>query len=233
MALKADLTELSGVAFTGNYDDLIDKLEKSDTLEGYGILVDNTPTERSTRPVTSSGIKEYIDNKIASMIIPHGMEVFTSSGMFTVPAGVTTIKVRICGGGGGGGGYYKGDNGGTSSFGTYLTATPGTGGGRGSYGGTGSINNAQGFVINGGGNIDMNGGCSYLSTAGYNTGGFGGGGYCSGDQEAGGGGAGYVEALIQNLSAGNNIQVTIGPGGKGGYNGAEKNGRSGICIVEW
>ena len=151
------------------------------------------------------------------MIIPHGMEVFTSSGMFTVPAGVTTIKVRICGGGGGGGGYYKGDNGGTSSFGTYLTATPGTGGGRGSYGGTGSINNAQGFVINGGGNIDMNGGCSYLSTAGYNT----------------GGGAGYVEALIQNLSAGNNIQVTIGPGGKGGYNGAEKNGRSGICIVEW
>lgn len=96
LSLKADLMELSGVAFTGNYNDLIDKLEKSETLEGYGILVDSTPTALSSRPVTSNGIKEYIDNKVTL----HGQQVFTSSGTFVVPEKVTNIKVRICDGGG-------------------------------------------------------------------------------------------------------------------------------------
>lgn len=40
----------------------------------------------------------------ATITIPHGMEVFTSNGSFTVPAGVNSLTVDVSGGGGGGGG---------------------------------------------------------------------------------------------------------------------------------
>lgn len=57
-------------------------------------------------------------------------QTFTSSGTFTVPAGVTTVAVMAVGGGGGGGtaGGSRGGTGGTTTFGSYLTA-PGGGGG--------------------------------------------------------------------------------------------------------
>lgn len=47
-------------------------------------------------------------------------QVFTSSGTFTVPTGITAVKVTVIGGGGGGGGY---------SSGTTIVATAGGGGG--------------------------------------------------------------------------------------------------------
>jgi len=80
-------------------------------------------------------------------------QVFVGSGTFTVPAGVTKIKVQICGGGGGGGGFGgAGGTGQTSTFGSVLTATGGTGGtltsgGAGGTGGTGT-----------GGDINLTGG---------------------------------------------------------------------------
>lgn len=47
-----------------------------------------------------------------------GIQTFTSSGTFTVPAGVTTIYVTLVGsGGGGGGGNYYGDYGGNGGTG--------------------------------------------------------------------------------------------------------------------
>jgi hypothetical protein len=63
-------------------------------------------------------------------------QAFTSSGTFTVPAGVTALKVSVLGGGGGGGGatvngsnnVSAGSAGGTSSFGSYVSATGGAGG---------------------------------------------------------------------------------------------------------
>ncbi len=73
---KADKNELSLVATTGDYNHLVNKPEKSDTLEGYGIIADTTPTSGSTRPVTSEGIRNYVDSKVESKIIPRGMQVF-------------------------------------------------------------------------------------------------------------------------------------------------------------
>lgn len=52
-----------------------------------------------------------------------GTQTFTSSGTFTVPAGVSLIKVTVVGGGGGGGGGYQASN--------YSNAGGGTGGGGG------------------------------------------------------------------------------------------------------
>lgn len=171
LALKPDITELTGVAFTGNYNDLIDRLEKSDTLEGYGILVDNTPTALRTRPVTSHGIREYVESKIDSTVSLHGKQVFTSNGIFVVPAKVSNVKVRICGGRGGSKTYkYGGSDGGASSFGSYVTVTggkvAGTTGGTfafsGNVSGIGVNGAAESFIIDDGNRL---GGVAHLVLA--------------------------------------------------------------------
>lgn len=68
---------------------------------------------------------------------PYTEKSWTTAGTytFTVPAGVTRIRVAVCGGGGGAGHVLGGANssqtggtGGTSSFGNLLSATGGTGG---------------------------------------------------------------------------------------------------------
>lgn len=62
--------------------------------------------------------------QIGGTAIPNGIQVFVSSGTFTVPTNITRIMVEAWGGGGGGGGSYSGANG---TFG-------GGGGGSGGYG---------------------------------------------------------------------------------------------------
>ncbi|MDA9563861.1 collagen-like protein [Flavobacteriales bacterium] len=59
------------------------------------------------------------------------MQVFTSNGTFTLPAGISTIMVEVIGGGGGGGGGNTGTGFGGGGMGggygkSYLTVTPGT-----------------------------------------------------------------------------------------------------------
>lgn len=56
-----------------------------------------------------------------------GIEFFTSSGSFTVPEGVTSVKVTVVGGGGGGSDGSAATSGGTSSFGAHCSATGGAG----------------------------------------------------------------------------------------------------------
>ena len=148
-------------------------------------------------------------------------EVFTSSGTFTVPSGVTACKVTVVGGGGGGGGAYQadragcggggggtaiewitgltagdtvsvtigaggtgggttagsqdGNSGGTSSFGSYCSATGGEGG-------VGNIYGTSAVKIDGGlgtgGTFNYRGGAggSYVSDPSGGQGGAGGGG---------------------------------------------------------
>ena len=55
---------------------------------------------------------------------PHGQQLFTSSGTFTVSAGVTTVYVSGCGGGGGGGGADEGAYGGGGGGGACALKTP-------------------------------------------------------------------------------------------------------------
>lgn len=55
LAKKADSADLSLVALSGDFNHLVNKPARSDTLEGYGIVADTVPTAGSTRPVTSGG----------------------------------------------------------------------------------------------------------------------------------------------------------------------------------
>lgn len=122
-------------------------------------------------PDTTGTVFDNILQAIQVLINAAGGQVFTASGTFTVPAGITSVEVEVWGGsggsggagstgggaGGGGGGYARklitgltpgatiaitigaggtagasgggnGGNGGTSSFGTYVSATGGNGG---------------------------------------------------------------------------------------------------------
>jgi len=56
------------------------------------------------------------------------IQIFTSSGTFTVPTGITKLCVAVFGAGGGGGGSSSGGSGGNSSFGGYIIGGGGSGG---------------------------------------------------------------------------------------------------------
>jgi len=177
-------------------------------------------------------------------------QVFTSSGTFTIPSGVTAIKVTVLGGGGGGTAlsgccFPTGNTGGTSSVasGTQtistISATGGAGGhfanpatqsagGAGSggdlniYGGSGGINFMTGASIFGGN------GAYKGSTVGY---GGGGGTSQSGNavQYTGAAAGGAAIKYLTGLTPGNTLTVTVGAGGTGaGYTGG-----NGVVIFEW
>jgi hypothetical protein len=158
------------------------------------------------------------------------IQTFTTTGTFTVPAGVTRVKVTVVGGGGpgssygggGGGGtaikivtgltpagtvaVTVGSSGGTSSFGAYCSAT----------GGGASVSNAGG--VGGAGssgdvNLAGNGGSGGSVSVGFGAG---------GGSSLGGGGNG-------NVSAAGDVGRAYG-GGAGGSGGA---GASGVVIVEY
>lgn len=113
---------------------------------------------------------------------------FLSSGTFIVPAGVTSIRVRVVGGGAGASGF----SGSTTSFGALISAT----GGGASAGGSGI-----------GGDFQANGGGSAAFTSSIGTGGGGAGSQLGngGDSGTGGGGVG-----------GGTGGGTSGPSGSGG-----------------
>lgn len=168
--------------------------------------------------------------------------IFTTSGDFTVPAGVTEITIEVVGaggngggnggGGGGGGGYAKGIY--TVTPATSYTVTIGAGGG-GTVGGTtsvGSLVSATGGsngtwlpnpLVGGGGP----GGTGTGGTIANRTGGTGGGGYYT---FFGGGGAGAGGSSTDGSNGGNTI-VYAGncntPGGAGGAGGGIPGGAGG------
>ena len=146
-------------------------------------------------------------------------QVFTASGTFTVPSGVTAFKVTLCGGGGGGAGIYAGTGGtgGTSSFST-LSSTGGTGGyGNPSGGGGGSLGTPSGSTFA----FDPSVSPIYANNSLYL---YGGGG--PGDNQ--GGSSPVVTTWFTGLSG--TVTVTVGTGGAGsGYATAH----SGFVLVEW
>ena len=147
-------------------------------------------------------------------------QVFPSNGTFTIPAGVTKVRVTVVGGGGGGGNpgttYSGGGGGGTAiktitglTPGGTVTVTVGTGGGAtgngvtssfGAYcsatGGTFAVSSTAGTGgIGSSGDLNIGGQAGTVDYDGYSTGGSsflgGGGGYAAnGRQYGGGGGAG-------------------------------------------
>ncbi len=134
------------------------------------------------------------------------MQVFTASGTFTVPAGITKAKITVVGGGGSGG------LGGTGAFFNQGTSTVPTNGGAGGAGGAGGY--AVGiFTLIPGTNISVTvgvGGTSSFSTL----------------ISATAGGAGAAGGNATNGSASNGVNGANGGGGTGG--GGQLNYTGGI-----
>jgi hypothetical protein len=139
-----------------------------------------TPTDATTQTLTlPSGTGTLALTSQLGVL----SQVFTSSGTFTIPAGISAVKVTVVGGGGAGAcqtmtNYPGGSVGGTSSFGSYVTCTGGhTGqqqntGGTAGYGGTASTSGTAYAITATGFYGGAGGGTGILS--GYQTQGVGG-----------------------------------------------------------
>lgn len=173
----------------------------------------------------------------AAVTPPHGMQVFTSNGTFTVPANVYAIEVTcVGGGGGGGGGTTSGDiesgfncaYGGTGGSGvtgvSVLSVTPGAGHSV-SIGAAGTGSTGTG----GSGGTTTFGG-SLVSAGG------GGGGSTGG---SGAGGTGGSATFKTNGLPGSTFSTgggsSYGGGGGGGFCSgvAGSAGKAGVCVVKW
>jgi len=190
------------------------------------------------------------------------MSVSTSSNTFTIPSGITTIKITVVGGGGGGGnanGSTDGATGGTSSVasGTQtITTISATGGGGTASSGTQPTDGGVGS----GGQLNITGSSGQFNTS--NKGGVGGGSifggsgkYClagdpanNGNLYGGGGGGSVASGSIGNggsgggasikyftgLTPGNTLTVTVGTGGAGGTGTYPGGaGAAGVVIFEY
>lgn len=192
-----------------------------------------------------------------------GQQLFTASGTFNIPMGITRVYVTAIGGAGGGGGGAgatgtspssstdgaDGSGGGSSAFGS-LTVAGGGGGGKGQGLGRG------GAALSGGGHggnkVGDLGGIGGIAAptilAGYGKGGAGGAG-SGGTAGTGGGGGGsgscsavpVVRQKVDSLTPGGTVAVTVGTGGAlgaggtgaGGNGAAGSTGASGAVLVEW
>jgi hypothetical protein len=178
-------------------------------------------------------------------------QVFTANGTFTIPTGITSLKVTVVGGGGGGASApgTSGGAGGTSQVasGTQtITTISATGGGAGDtsgsqVGGIGSngdlnIRGQSGFGSNsfgapGSASILGGGGRSGDGTGFGGTGGSYGGG---GGGWGGGGGGGAAIKFLTGMTAGNTLAVTIGGAGTaGGAPNQGGAGAAGVVMFEW
>jgi len=183
-----------------------------------------------------------ITNTATSAYVGDRAQVFTSSGTFSVPAGVTAVKVTLIGGSGGiNVAYSNATAGGTSSFGSYFSATggnPSSAGGCCSppnwgVGGTGSGATFNLIGPNGNYGIQSNaiGWRSALGSYGTPNSTFG--GSSLGGATGGYGGIGI--SWITGLTSGGTVAVTIGLGGAQGtpYYSYQTTGSNGLCLVEW
>lgn len=183
-------------------------------VDNNGNVFDGSGSQLANQPwVTNNSVPQ--SNNL------RGRNVWTcgaGAGTFTVPAGVTFIRVTTVGGGGGGGGSGGGNsNGGGGGGGgvgiALLWVTPGQ-----------QINYAVGGGGAGGGNSGVNGGVGgATSFAGYVAGGGGAGGGASNNNNGGGAGGGSwggnTAYGISGSAGGGGNDYTGGSGGNSGLGG--------------
>ena len=168
-------------------------------------------------------------------------QVFTSSGTFTIPSGVTAVKVIVTGGGGGGsgsayagGGMQNGSNSSVSSGTQTIGTITGTGGIKAGSGAT-AVGTGGDFNLYGGSNVSYYGGASYFqvqyTNAGVGVYGSGGASFGGCSSQGGNGGATAIKYLT-GLTPGATLTVTIGNGGAGGSPDGN-NGGKGVALFEW
>ena len=162
-----------------------------------------------------------------------GLQVFTSSGTWTRPAGVTAVYVIVTGAGGGGGAAGGGDRGGPGggAGGTAIKwITAGLGSGETITVGPQTADAGQGTVSSFGSHCSGNGGSNESAN---NNGGVGGAGVSGDIDLAGGGGMGGgiggQGAIIQLLGSGVGGASYWGGGGRGLPMGATRDGEDGVA----
>jgi hypothetical protein len=222
----------------------------STTLTANNVLLGNgTSAPQAVAPSTSGNVLTSNGTTwVSSAPAGGGMSniaVVTSTSTWTVPAGVTKIKVYVCGGGGGGngygsGGYYGSGGGGAGTSVRYYTVTPAS---------TASI------TIGSGGAVGVTGGTSSFVYSGVTVSGNGGVGAIAAANAGGKGGIGSGGSFVIPGVAGQTGQLSYaggpggssffgrggvegssaelyGAGGNGGY-GTGAAGTSGVVVIEY
>ena len=231
----------------------------------FVVVVDYGQTSIVTGNIATFAGAPFISTKLPQQTPgTRNLAVFTPStqGNWTVPAGISTVRLKVwggggaggsgfsgAGGGGGGGGYCEGfvpvspgqtyfvtvgnggigsgTPGGTSKFGTSISATGGTAGangasGVGAAGGAGGTG-AGGLIVQAG----QLGGTAFLFNGGMT--GFGGGG--------GGAFAGPAPQPVvaaTTATANGSSSLLLSAGGTGGVgNGVGGQGGPGLVTIEW
>lgn len=185
-----------------------------DNTDGYVAL-------KATDDANATGMRVKIGSVIYAVAtkhessggtsIPYTENYWTEAGShsFAVPAGVTRLRVAVCGGGGGKGGWLLGGNGGDSSaFG--LTATGGRGGWR---WGEGSGGEPNGITFSGN-SITDGFDISFDKLSGL---------YGKGGQYSGSGG--YASQYV-DVTAGQTYTITVGAAGG-------SNGSAGFVLIAY
>lgn len=223
MANISSLIAPSGVATT---EDLNTGISTADWEAG-------TSTVKGV--VSPADVKSSIDSLASGGFSTR--ERLDGSGTYTVPEGVTRIRVYIVGGGGQGGGSTNGGSGGSSSFGAFSAGGGAGGGDENGDGGAGGTGGGTGCNGNPGTSGADN--TNRLSGSGGGSGGFGGGGRPfavgvdggggGGSSDTAGGGGGGLNIQEIDTSSGSTFSYVSGAGGSSG-NGVD--GGDGFIIVE-
>lgn len=229
--------------------------DATDTSEGGSVVINTTQdgspvdeliiekgtyTQGATGGAKGSGTinaKDFFIDGVTIQKPIQTQQVFTSSGTWNKPARCKKVEVIVVGGGGAGAGSGSGfeTSGGTTSFGSFCSATGGghsfsnpTNGGIG-VGGDINLRGDRGFSSVGGNNA-FSVGRGISNTNAKNAQGFG----CGGGGEGGnGGGGGGVAIKIIDVTSTSQVSVSIGAGGissRSSENGGA--GSSGIVVVK-
>lgn len=212
----------------------------------------------------SFGIKQNYKSSATTKVSvpPYTEKSWTTPGTYTwtVPAGVTRIRVAVCGGGGGcvwgnEDGTRSGNNGGDSKFSDLIVATAGKGGSvydvsdyhddtaTGGKGGTPNGNDGVGLIAKT--NITAEGGKGFSLNFNKTTGNYGKGGsntsknYGAWTAKASGGSGGYDSSYL-SITPNKVYSITVGIGGKSYIGNSDSqyitnytNGNSGFVLIAY
>lgn len=198
-----------------------------------------------TRATLTAGNGITITNGAGSITVTSAgvsSQAFTSTGTFTIPVGVTAVKVSIVGAGGGGSTAFSGcsADGGSGGAGgsaiTYLASlTPGN-----TIAVTVGTGGATGILASNGGSSSIASGTQTITTV-TASGGTGGSSVVSGSGQGSGGSVTAGSPTISITGVSGSLYpvsplfggLSNGSGGRGNTVGTATAGRSGLVLFEW